>query len=63
MTPDEIKWRRCQMPGCDYKELRGSSLGQFVSGKFVCDVCYTEAVEPSEVTVRRMRTEDWPERQ
>lgn len=24
--------------------------------------CYERADEPSEVTVRRMRTEDWPER-
>lgn len=46
MTEDEIKYRRCSVPGCDYKELRGSRQGAFRQGKFVCDTCYTEMPDP-----------------
>lgn len=36
MTPEEIKFRKCSEPDCDYKELRGSRLGDFLNGEFVC---------------------------
>lgn len=40
MTPDEIRYRHCSTPGCPYKEFRGSRVGQFIDGKFVCPLCY-----------------------
>lgn len=46
MTPDEVKYRHCSVPGCTYKELRGSRQGAFRDGKFICDTCYTEMPEP-----------------
>jgi hypothetical protein len=36
MTPDEIKYRRCTVPECKYKEFRGSTIGSFIAGNFVC---------------------------
>lgn len=42
MDADDIKYRRCQMPGCAYKEPRGSQQGLFLEGKFVCDGCFTK---------------------
>lgn len=36
MTPDEVCYRRCQVPDCEYKEIRGSRQGDFVHGQFVC---------------------------
>lgn len=36
MTEEEVMYRRCQIPGCGYKELRGSRQGDFIDGKFVC---------------------------
>ena len=43
MTEDEIKYRHCSTPTCDYKELRGSIQGGYVNGQFVCDKCYRES--------------------
>jgi len=51
MTEDEIKFRRCTQPGCDYKEIRGSRQGAFVAGKFVCDECYRK-LRPNEYSPR-----------
>jgi len=36
MTPDEIRYRRCSIKDCPYKEFRGSRQGQFLNGRFVC---------------------------
>lgn len=36
MTPDEIRYRRCQIKDCPYKEFRGHYLGNFVKGRFIC---------------------------
>ncbi len=36
MTPDEIRYRRCSIKDCPYKEFRGQYLGSFVKGSFVC---------------------------
>lgn len=43
MEEDDIRYRHCSMPDCDYKEPRGSWMGAFVNGKFVCDKCYRES--------------------
>jgi len=40
MDEDQIKYRHCSATGCTYKEVRGSWMGAFVNGKFVCDPCY-----------------------
>lgn len=40
MEPDEIYYRRCSYPDCDYKEVRGSREGDFYDGKFYCRFHY-----------------------
>lgn len=57
MHDNEVKWRQCQMPGCDYKEIRSSRQGDFVGGRFVCPKHAEELSEPSEITVHKMRDE------
>jgi hypothetical protein len=59
MNEDDLKYRRCQMPGCDYKELRGSRQGAFIAGKFVCDACYAVHGRPSEEIIREQRDTEW----
>jgi len=36
MNPDEIKYRKCSVTNCTYREVRGSRQGDFINGKFVC---------------------------
>lgn len=36
MDNEMVKYRKCSIPGCEYKEIRGSRLGDFITGKFVC---------------------------
>jgi len=36
MTPDEIRYRRCSIKDCPYKEFRGQHLGNFVKSRFIC---------------------------
>ena len=35
-VPDRLHYRKCQIEGCDYKEVRGSREGDFIKGQFVC---------------------------
>ena len=37
MKDDETKYRKCSVPNCTYKEIRGSREGAFRDGYFVCD--------------------------
>lgn len=36
MDQAALYFRRCQVPGCSYFEPRGSRLGDFINGLFVC---------------------------
>lgn len=36
MDNDKIRFRRCEVHGCTYKEVRGTREGDFVKGFFVC---------------------------
>lgn len=57
MDEDQVKYRRCSVPGCDYKELRGSRQGAFIAGQFVCDACYDH--RPAEDIIREQRDTEW----
>lgn len=59
VTPDELKYRRCQVPACDYKELRGSNLGGFICGNFVCAKHFAYWSRSSEDIVREWREIEW----
>jgi len=43
MNAADIAFRSCTTPSCGYQEPRGSRLGDFVNGKFVCPMCYLRA--------------------
>jgi hypothetical protein len=40
MNAEDIKYRKCQVADCSYKELRGSREGEFIAGNFVCPLHY-----------------------